>query len=82
MSCGSLARFSAQSVSMMPSSGWSMVSKKPLSCQNWRTGCHSSLAGRPTLIQRSLPLRWYCTSATCSVAAGVPAARAARWPAW
>ena len=51
-SCGSLARFSAQSVSMMPRLGWSIVSRKPLSCQNSRTGFHYCAAGRYTTSHR------------------------------
>ena len=36
MSCGIFARFSAQSVSMMPVSGESITRRKPSSCQNVR----------------------------------------------
>ncbi|MCY1244324.1 hypothetical protein D9M72_573930 [compost metagenome] len=59
MSCGILARFSAQSVSMMPVSGESCTSRKPLSCQKPRSCCHSWSPRMPLLItsQRVLPSR-------------------------
>ena len=52
-SCGSLARFSAQSVSMMPASGWSCASRKPFSCQKSRT-CGQSWSGGSVVLQPAL----------------------------
>ena len=76
MSCGSLARFSAQSVSMMPRLRWSVVSRKPLSCQKSRTGSQSWSGERPTTSQRWLPARSMRTSPTEDTAAGWPGALA------
>jgi hypothetical protein len=78
-SCGILARFSAQSVSMMPRLGWSCTSRKPLSCQKSRTGCHSWSAGRLTTSQRWLPARSMRTSPTVVAAVGT---LVVTWPTW
>jgi len=78
-SCGSLARFSAQSVSMMPRLDWSSDSRKPLSCQKSRTGLHSWSAGRLTTSQRWLPARSMRTSPMVLAAVGTPGAA---WPTW
>ena len=61
-SIGSLARFSAQSVSIMPKSCWSVASKKPFSCQNSLMGSHTFSAGRSITSQRWLPARSIRTS--------------------
>ncbi|MCY1543606.1 hypothetical protein D9M68_794310 [compost metagenome] len=81
-SCGILARFSAQSVSMMPSFSWSSSSTKPFSFQKSPTGVHSCSAGRFTTSQRWLPARSMRTSPTedTAVMPGVTAAWAACWP--
>ena len=56
-SFGSLARFSAQSVSITPASGRSWARLKPLSFQKVRT-CGKTCSGvRVVLSQRSLPRR-------------------------
>src|SRR6476646_1368973 len=56
-SFGSLARFSAHSVSITPASGRSCARLKPLSFQNVRT-CGKTCSGvRVVLSQRSLPRR-------------------------
>ena len=64
-SWGSLARFSAQSVSRMPRSGFSCSRLKPWSIQNSRAGSHSCSTGRFTSSQRLSPSRRICTSPTC-----------------
>ena len=78
-SCGILARFSAQSVSMMPRLGWSVTSRKPFSCQKSRTGPHSWSAGRLTTSQRFWPSRSMRTSPTVVAAVG---SVGADWPTW
>src|SRR6218665_3008470 len=80
-SWGSLARFSAQSVSMIPTLASACASVKPLACQKSRTGSQSWSAGRLTTSQRFWPSRSMRTSPRASAAAlTVPAGRAA-WPA-
>ena len=71
MSCGILARFSAQSVSMMPMSGESVTRMKPLLVQNSRSGSQTLSAGLATTSQRWLPWRSIFTSP--KVLAAVPA---------
>ncbi len=57
MSFGSLARFSAQSVSITPASARSWTRLKPLSFQKVRTWGKTSSGGSVVLSQRSLPSR-------------------------
>ena len=78
-SCGSLARFSAQSVSMMPRLDSSSASRKPLSCQNSRMGFHNWSAERFTTSQRCVPARSMRTSPTVDAAVG---RAGAAWPTW
>jgi hypothetical protein len=80
MSCGSLARFSAQSVSMMPRLRCSVVSRKPLSCQKSFTGSQSWSGVRLMTIQRCVPERSMRTSPMLATAVGMPGALVA--PAW
>src|SRR6218665_1011835 len=61
-SWGSLARFSAQSVSMIPTLASACASVKPLACQKSRTGSQSWSAGRLTTSQRFWPSRSMRTS--------------------
>ena len=56
-SCGSLARFSAQSVSITPVSLLSLVNVKPRSCQNARSWGHKRSGGKGTKSQRCVPAR-------------------------
>ena len=81
-SCGILARFSAQSVSIRPMLAWSTAIRKPLSSQKSRTDPHSLSGVRSTRSQRSPSWRMNCTSAIWLAAVGVPAACVAAWPAW
>ncbi len=57
MSCGILARFSAQSVSITPASGMLTAIRKPFSCQKSRTSGHSFSGGSFTTSQRCDPAR-------------------------
>jgi hypothetical protein len=80
MSFGSLARFSAQSVSSTPASGRSWVRLKPLSFQKART-CGKTCSGVSVVLsQRSLPSRSILklpTAAGAIVGVAVVAAAAA-----
>src|SRR6218665_1034807 len=80
-SWGSLARFSAQSVSMIPTLASACASVKPLACQKSRTGSQSWSAGRLTTSQRFWPSRSMRTSPSASAAALTVPAGCAAWPA-
>ena len=86
-SCGSLARFSAQSVSSTPASGRSWTRLKPLSFQKART-CGKICSGVSVVLsQRSLPSRSIrnpptSCGATTGVATGADAAAAAAVAVW
>lgn len=71
-SCGMSARFSAQSVSMIPSCGCSWAIAKPLSVQNWRTAFMASSGVALATIQRSLPARTMRASALALGAISAP----------
>jgi hypothetical protein len=64
-SCGSLARFSAQSVSMIPASGISTFTRKPSSCQNSLTPGQNLSGEPPTTSQRWVPERSMRILSTC-----------------
>ncbi len=88
-SCGILARFSAQSVSITPASGRSTTRASPISCQNARSCGHICSGVSGELNQRSLPSRSIFVSPAAVVAeltatAVVPAAEGegAVAPAW
>ena len=78
-SCGILARFSAQSVSMIPRFDWSSVNRKPFSCQKSRTGPHNWSAGRLITSQRWLPDRSIRTSPKVDAAVGTEGAACPTW---
>ena len=59
-SCGILARFSAQSVSITPVSGTSTAIRKPFSCQKSRTSGQTFSGGMGTTSQRCVPARSIC----------------------
>ena len=63
-SCGSFARFSAQSVSMMPVAGDSVFTTKPDSCQKSRSTGQTLSGGWSTTSQRCEPSRSMCAPAT------------------
>ena len=56
-SCGILARFSAQSVSITPASGRLTDIRKPFSCQKSRTSGQSFSGASATTNQRGVPAR-------------------------
>src|SRR2546430_17583812 len=78
MSCGALARFSAQSVSMIPSVGCSTATTKPFCDQKSRIVLHAASGVVFTTSHRSDPERTSRASALVGrIALGLPAARAA-----
>ena len=76
---GSLARFSAHSVSIRPACGSSEAMVKPISCQKERSTGHISLAVLPcTTNQRCVPLRSICAFFTC-ISTLLPPFAPVRW---